>query len=291
MPRKRITVTRKKQNETLPSWATEYVLMVQELERREVLCEFSKRFQVQRRDGYSSLDVLLFLLAYFCSGQKVGLRPFSRMCSGYERQLAAVGGRRCWPDQVSISRFLSSVSDEQLDELESWFLNEAVGGDLIEKHWSVICRDTHGEAWHVFDYDPTVTTLRIRALPEAEALPEPRRRAFEMAASGYPGRKRGDVQFSRATLQHAGSGQWLGASMSPGNGGHRRDIERAIDHIKELDTLEIDEHLARQKKNKKSLNQSWRKNLHGTFLSGGRHQRRTCLGNCGQPHQCLYRVN
>jgi hypothetical protein len=233
MPRKRITVTPKTQNQALPVWASEYVFMVQELERRDVLSEFSRRFQVQRRDGYSSLDVLLFLVSYFCSGEKIGLRAFSRKCSRYGRQLAAVGGRRRWPGQSSVSRFLSSVTDEQIDEIETWLLNEAVNAAVVEDHWSALYRDTHGEQWHVFDYDPTVTTLRARALPTGEDLPEPYRRASEMAAAGYPGRKRGDVQFSRATLQHAGTGQWIGISMGPGNGRHRHDFGRAVHQVNE----------------------------------------------------------
>ena len=231
MPRKRIIVTPKEETDRLPAWATEYVYMVQELESRNILTEFSRRFKVQRRDGYSSVDILLFLLAYFCSGQKIGLRPFSRLCSEYGSRMAAVGGRRYWPGSASISRFLSSLRDEDIDELEIWILNEAVNAEQLEQHSSIVYRDTQGDEWHVFDFDPTITTLRSRALPVGEDLPEPRRLASNMASPGYPGRKRGDVQFSRATLQHSGSGLWTGISMSPGNGKHRQDIERAIHQV------------------------------------------------------------
>lgn len=241
MPRSRLIVTSKNKTESLPDWATEFVVAATELKSRGVLLEFSRRFEVSRRDGYSSVDALMFLLAYFCSGLKIGLRPFSLKCVAHERELAAVCGRRHWPGSASISRFLSSVNDEQIGALESWFLNNAVNAGVIEKHASILCRDTHGEGWHVFDYDPTVTALRSRALPVGEELPEPRRRTAGMASAGYPGRKRGDLQFSRAMLQHAGSGMWLGITMSPGGGKARRDFEHAVSQTKAwCDHAEVD---------------------------------------------------
>jgi hypothetical protein len=61
-----------------------------------------------------------------------------------------------------------------------------------------------------------------RALPVVDGTPDARRRSASMAEPGYSGRKRGDVQFKRASLQHAGSGLWLGIEMAPGNV-HLRD--------------------------------------------------------------------
>lgn len=227
MPRRSLLVTPKDQTDYLPHWATEYVAMVNALGARGVLGEVSERLQVARRDGYSSLDAFLFLLAYFSSGLKIGLRPFAALCAPYSRQLAAVGGRRHWASSSAMSRLLASLTSVQVDEFGAWLLGEAVGAYTLEAHPSIVCRDTRGEQWQVFDYDPTVTTLRHRGLPLDPDLPAPERRSCEMAAQGYAGRKRGDVQFSRATLQHAGSGLWIGIWMGPGNGAHRRDNERA----------------------------------------------------------------
>jgi hypothetical protein len=42
-------------------------------------------------------------------------------------------------------------------------------------------------------------------LPTGGDLPEALRRSEDTAAIGYSGRKRGDVQFRRATLQHSGT--------------------------------------------------------------------------------------
>src|SRR5439155_25514375 len=77
--------------------------------------------------------------------------------------------------------------------------------------------DRFGEAWELFDWDSTCTLLRQRALPAAEQLPQPQRRAWELAAPGYGGRKRGEVQLGRATLQHSGTAQWLGLWCVAGN--------------------------------------------------------------------------
>jgi hypothetical protein len=228
MPRRSLIVTPKNRTEALPQWANEYVVLVSELEARGVLRQIAERLRVARRGGYCGLDVFLFLLSYFSSGLNIGLRPFSRQCEPYARRLAAVAGRRLWPGSASVSRFLSSVKQEQVEAFGAWLLGEGVGAGALEAHPSIVCRDTRGESWHAFDYDPTVTTLRHRALPLGADLPDPERRSADMAAKGYPGRKRGDVQFSRATLQHAGSGLWLSLSMHPGNGDHRRDNERAI---------------------------------------------------------------
>jgi hypothetical protein len=223
MPRRTVRVTPKVQTDALPDWANEYVVLATELEGRGVLREIGERLRVARRDGYCGLDIFLFLLAYFSSGLNMGLRPFSRRCAPHARQLAAVGGRVLWPSSASVSRFLGTTEQQQVGGFGAWLLGEAVGARAVEAHRSILCRDTRGEPWHVFDYDPTLTTLRHRALPVGEELPAPERRSADMAAAGYAGRKRGEVQFSRATLQHTGSGLWLGVSMHPGNGDHRAD--------------------------------------------------------------------
>lgn len=232
MPRRSLRVMKKQHSDTLPEWATEFVVLAADLEERGILSELDDRLRVSRRDGYCSLDVFLFLLAYFSSSLRIGLRAFAKRCAPHASKLAAVGGRRVWPSSSSVSRFLSSVTSEQVNEFGAWLLGAAVAAGQIESHPSIVCRDTQGEAWHAFDYDPTITTLRHRALPTDDDLPEPQRRSSEMAASGYRGRKRGDVQFSRATLQHAGSGLWLNVSATPGNGEHRRDYERAVSATK-----------------------------------------------------------
>jgi hypothetical protein len=130
-----------------------------------------------------------------------------------------------------MSRILAAVDTETAQTFGRWLLRQAPTIATVLQHPSVLTRDAMGEGWHVFDWDPTVTTLRHRALPTIEGTPNARRRSASLAAPGYPGRKRGDVQFSRGTLQHAGSGLWLGIEMAPGNGSLREDYESALGQV------------------------------------------------------------
>lgn len=103
--------------------------------------------------------------------------------------------------------------------------------DPLLGHPAVLTYDALGRGWHVFDLDPTVKALRHRALPERDDLPEPRRRCQDTAAPGYAGRKRGDMVFRRIAVQHAGSGAWLHAHLSAGNGEGVADLGPALDTI------------------------------------------------------------
>ncbi len=70
-------------------------------------------------------------------------------------------------------------------------------------------------------------TLRHRALPESDELPAPIRRSKELAQPGYSGRKRGDVQLSRAMLLHSGMGLWTHARQRSGNSKTALDLRDA----------------------------------------------------------------
>jgi hypothetical protein len=229
MPARSLTVTtRKRSTGRLPEWATRYVVLVESLRAQGVLQAISERLRVARRDGYSGLDIFLFLLLYFASSCRCGVRSFSDRCRPYARELAVVAGRHSWPTQSSVSRFLSDLDPEQVGAFGDWLLGAGCRASVLEQSAVIVHRDACGNAWQVFDYDPTVETLRQRALPESDQEPAPQRRSAKLAAPGYPGRKRGEVQISRATLQHAGSGLWLSIRVGPGNGEHRRHHQAAI---------------------------------------------------------------
>jgi hypothetical protein len=85
----------------------------------------------------------------------------------------------------------------------------------------------------VFDVDPTITALRHRALPVSDDLPEACRRSEDTGAPGYKGRKRGDIVFRQATVQHVGSGGWVHAQLAPGNADSVGDFARCLDSIVE----------------------------------------------------------
>jgi hypothetical protein len=194
--------------------------------------EAVQQLKIQREGGYAGIDALMFLLYYFASGLRIGIKEFSDRAREFHERLAAVGERLRLPTQASMSRILAAVDADTAQVFGHWLLRQAPGTATVLRHPSVLTHDATGAGWHVFDWDPTVTTLRHRALPTIEGTPEARRRSESMAARGYPGRKRGDVQFSRGTLQHAGSGLWLGIEMAPGNGSLRENFQAALEQVK-----------------------------------------------------------
>jgi hypothetical protein len=215
----------------MPDWSTGGVAVIEWMQQRGLWHQLGERLKIQREGGYVGIDAFQFLLYFFCSDLGLGLKEFSERARERHVQLAAVGSRRRLPTQSSMSRILSAVETERVRDFGSWLLLEAPGVKDVLQHPSVLTRDALSEGWHIFDWDPTVTTLRHRALPVVEGTPEGRRRSEELAEPGYCGRKRGDVQFSRATLQHAGSGLWLGIEMGPGNGSLRDAFESAVSQV------------------------------------------------------------
>ena len=229
MPRYRKTVTwTKRDTSRLPDWSAQGVALFADLERRGMLEQLSSKVQIRREGGFVGIDVLLLLLLFFASRCRVGIKTFWPDVRPHKLQLAALAGRKTLPSPASVSRALDAASKEALRPLYPWLLVDVVGADEVLRHPSVVTRDARGEAWHVFDFDGTRHVLRHRALPEGEDLPEGVRRSEDIAAAGYQGRKRGDVQIHRATLQHSGSGLWLLAMLAPGNGEHRRELEQAL---------------------------------------------------------------
>jgi len=235
MARYRKTVTSTAENtDRLPDWASAGVALLLDLERRGMLAEVAERLQIRREGGFSGIDVFVFLAYYFASKLPEGLKPFWYRARAHREKLGAVAGRKCLPSSTAMSRALEAVELELLRPQVAWLLIEATGIDEVLRHPAVQHYDALGRGWHVFDYDPTNTVLRQRALPAGEELPEARRRAEGLAAPGYFGRKRGEVKLRRATLQHAGSGTWLHAMLNAGNGDCRAELPEALKVVVDL---------------------------------------------------------
>lgn len=224
---RRTVTSAKKNNDQIPSWAAAGVALFLYLIRHDQLSEVEERLKIRREGGYVGIDVFMFLVYYFAAGLRKGLKPFWYQARAYKKQLAAVAGRKQLPSSTAISRALKAVEADKLRDQTAWLLGEATGIETLLHHPAVQTYDALGQGWHVFDYDPTVTVLRQRALPAGEDLPEPKRRSAEMAA-GHSGRKRGDVQLRRATLQHSGSGAWLFVMLNPGNGDSRNELSASL---------------------------------------------------------------
>ena len=215
----------------IPDALTEGTSLLMDLHRRGIVTAVGDRLRIRRQGGYCALDVWLVLLVFFTTGAGQGVRAFWELLRPYVLQVAAVAGRRRLPSPASLSRALDAVEPNLLREEAGWLLTGVSQVDDILRHPMMQTRDARGQGWHVFDLDPTVTTLRQRALPADEELPEPRRRAEETGAPGHSGRKRGDIVHRRITVQHAGSGTWIHAHLSPGNGEGVVDFERALDTV------------------------------------------------------------
>jgi len=225
--RKIVTWT-KPDTSRLPDWSAQGVALIADLERRGMLEQLTSKIRIRREGGFVGIDVLLLLLLFFSSRCGVGIKTFWSRVRLYKVKLAALAGRKTLPSPSSVSRALDAVSQATLRPLYPWLLVDVVGAEEVLRHPSVVTRDAKGELWHEFDYDGTRHVLRHRALPEGEDLPEGVRRSGEIASPGYSGRKRGDTQIHRATLQHSGSGLWLFAALAPGNGEKRSDLEDAL---------------------------------------------------------------
>lgn len=233
-----VTCGRKPKTDRLPEWAGEGAVVVQWLFATGAIEQITERLRIQREGGYIGVDLVLFVLFYLTARVDGGIKGFGEKSRSCRKQLGALGGRRELPTPASVSRVLSATNDAHTQDLSEWLLFDVCGAASVMNHPSVLTRDALGNPWHTFDLDPTVTVLRQRALPEGDDLPPPQRHSGE-ASLGYRGRKRGDVQISRMTLQHAGSSLWLGAWVGPGNGDWRENSQAAILRVRAIcDRLE-----------------------------------------------------
>ena len=232
MARGSIQVTYKSMDAArIPDDLTEGAALLMDLSRCGVVDGVGERLHIRRQGGYCGLDVWLLLLLFFTTGARRGVRAFWDLLRPHIKQLAALAGRRRLPAPASLSRALDAVEPDLLRKESPWLLSGVAEVDEVMRHPAMLSYDTLGQGWHLFDLDPTVTTLRHRALPVDDDLPEPRRRSEDTAAPGYSGRKRGDVQFRRMTVEHMGSSVWVHAHLSPGNGEGMTDFELALDTV------------------------------------------------------------
>lgn len=233
MPRSRREITYGSTDTArIPDAFVEAASLLVHLESVERVTAIGEQLRIRRQGGFPAVDVVLLLFVYLSCGLRRGLRlVWDEQLSRCERQLAALAGRKKLPSPAAVSRALDAVEPELIRPGTHWLLGEGAGIDEVLRHPASFAWDAQGQPWHLFDLDPTVTTLRHRALPEDEDLPEPLRRSEDTGAPGYSGRKRGDIQFRRMTVQHAGSGAWVHSHLSAGNGESLADLELGLDAV------------------------------------------------------------
>ena len=181
------------------------------------------RLRLVRKAGCTGFQLfgMLFLM---WMAQLRGQRRLHEAAKNCSKALAVVLGVRKWCSQSAMSRTLASVGHEQSRDFSDWLLTEALPVVPLECDESAFHHDTFGHAWRFFDTDGRVQTQRQRGLPEDEDSPEPVRRAANIAKPGYPGRKRGEVQFHKMIVQDAGTARYLGVRLAPGNGEHHDEM-------------------------------------------------------------------
>ena len=218
MPQCSFVVRRSLKSAPLPQWIATFTLIISVLRQAKLFDELAQRSAIPRQGGYGGLDLLVTGLAFFLAPNSGGIKGFFRDIQGKTARIAAIADLRELPKSTATSGLLSAADRlENPDEFVGWLLTHGSGCRDLLRSPLVQARDTMGRFWSVFDFDPTVSASRERALPEGEDLPPPRRRHTKLCAKGYCGRKRGDTQFSTAMLSHAGAGLWMHASVWPGN--------------------------------------------------------------------------
>jgi|GEM_PF-1590195 len=226
-----------KQDTALPERLGESAVLLDLLRQKGVLQELGRQCKIQRQGGFAGIDVVLFLLVFFTSGFRTGIRPFYDETKLFWRKLAALAGRSRFPSPPALSRALNSADSTALRPFQRWLLTEALDLRPLLQHPAAKTRDATGKNWHVFHFDPTMSALRQRALPPREGFPEPERRAQALGKPGRAGRKRGEIVFSRTALQHAATGLWLHMEVEAGQGNTRDQLRSAIDTVVHLCTL------------------------------------------------------
>ena len=191
-------------------------LLVMRLLSSGVLDRFAQLIRIRRQGGYCGFDIWLLLFFYFAMPDRKGIRAFWKKIRVHQVQLAALAGRKSLPSPSSLARALGGLEFNEVRLISHHLLMDVAHTDALLKHPATQTYDATGQGWHLFDLDPTITTLRQRALPVHDDLPTSQRRAAQSGAPGYSGRKRGDIQFCRTTVNHAGSGLWVHAHLSKG---------------------------------------------------------------------------
>lgn len=232
MPRHSLRVTfRPTETDRLPDLLTEGVATLLQLRSSGILKTVGDTLRIRRQGGYCGLDVFIFLWLFLSAGAHSAIKSFWEKIRRCSKPVAALMGRKKLASASSISRALDAVELDLLRPVTGQLLTGFEGLESLLAHPATHVTDAHGRPWHIFDFDPKVTALHHRALPQADDLPDPVRLAEQMAAPGYKGRKRGDLVFRQAPLQHAGSGIFIHTHLCQGNGNGVLDMHMALDSL------------------------------------------------------------
>jgi hypothetical protein len=216
-----------------PSWLGELVLLTTHLRKHGMFEKITKqvRFTRKRFGRYEVIDFLAVLLGYAISGERT-LEAFYQSLQPVAGPFMALFDRNQLPSRSALSRFLAALTAEPVEALRALFLDDLTSRPLTPDNQTGGLTDRTGHTWIVFDIDGRREAARQRALPKGEDLPPPFRRLDEVCASGYTGRKRGQVVRTRTTVSQAHSSHWLGSFGNRGNGQYGIELRQGLATIR-----------------------------------------------------------
>jgi hypothetical protein len=185
------------------------------------------RFARRRFGRYEVIDFLAVLFGYAISGERT-LEAFYERLQPFAVPFMALFDRDQLPARSTLSRFLAALTEAPVEALRTLFLDDLLSRPLSNKKQTGGLVDRTGGEWVVFDLDGTREAARQRALPQSEELPPPFRRLDDVCASGYRGRKCGQVVRTRTVISQTHSFQWLGSFGNRGNGRYREELRKAL---------------------------------------------------------------
>src|SRR5215472_9654969 len=213
---------------SVPAWFAEVVMLARHLATKGLLEAFAQQVRLVRgRFGcYEPIDFLGLLFGYAISGERT-LSDFFERVEPFAAAFMALFGRRCLPLRSSLSRFLAAVDRPCLEAFRALFEQQSFAqGWTVESIGGIF--DRQGRRYIVFDVDATRQPARQRALPYGADLPPAKRRLDAVCASGYTGRKRGEVVRTRTTALQMHTRQWVGTYGGRGNGDYQRELALAL---------------------------------------------------------------
>src|SRR5258706_8775625 len=215
-----------------PDWFGEVTLISRYFKRRGLLTAIEEqvRFARRRFGRYEVIDFVAVLFGYAVSGERT-LEAFYEHLQPWADAFMALFGRDRLPARATLSRFLAALDQTAIESLRTLFLKDLLARPLEKEEHPGGMLDRQGNHYLVFDADGTREAARQRALPQTADRPAPQRRLRPLWASGYTGRKRGEVVRSRTTVLQAHTHQFLGTFGNPGNGEYRAELRRAVTSI------------------------------------------------------------
>jgi hypothetical protein len=216
---------------SVPAWFGEVRLITRHLEQQGALAAVSERVRFARRrfGQYEVIDFFAVVLGYAIRGERT-LEAFYKRVQPFARGFMALFSRADLPHRSTLSRFLAALGQVSVEALRTLFVEDLLTRPLASEKPGGLW-DRQGVYWLVFDVDGTRSAARQRALPKTADLPAAARRMDKVCASGYTGRKRGEVVRTRTTVLQSHTHEFLGTFSASGNGDYRGELLRAREVI------------------------------------------------------------